>query len=88
MKVSSAIILVCMLIFSYSCKKTCKTCVHCKSFYSTGVQANEVTKCDTDTAYINGYETGFILGAEESNKTPLCFDHFVECKTKRQWEKQ
>lgn len=78
----------CLLAITFSCKKTCKTCTLCKSFYANGVQANEAKECNADTTYINGYNDGFILGATESGKTALCFDQGVECKTKRQWNKE
>ncbi|MEO1518918.1 MAG: hypothetical protein AAFV95_28135 [Bacteroidota bacterium] len=68
-----------ILLFADCGKKTCKQCVKCFSYDSQATLINEVRECSTDTNFLNGFELGFIDGANQQGWDAICLKDGISC---------
>ncbi len=71
-----------LILFSLSsCKdEVCRECIRCMSYDSDQTLMNEVRECNLDTAYLNGFELGFMEGANDNGFDAICLKLGVICE--------
>ncbi len=58
----------------------CNNCVTCISYDQKNNLINEVTRCNPDTNYLNGYKAGFIFAAQDSGWNAICVNRGFTCE--------
>lgn len=69
-----------IILFTNCKKEVCEECIKCISYGSEQTLINEVTECNTDTTFLNGFEEGFIDGANKKGREAICFELGIVCR--------